>query len=71
MFGKKSQKATFYSSIFRPVILSSICTGEKTAGFREKSTGKFIGVEVIRTQEDLKKFCADYGVNEQDIKKEW
>lgn len=71
MFGKKSQKVRFDASSYIPVILSSICTGEKTAGFKEKSTGKFIGVDVIHTPEDLKKFCTDYGVNEQDIKKEW
>lgn len=71
MFGKKSQKAAFDMTLYRPVIMSSICTGEQTAGFKEISTGKFIGVDVIHSQDDLKRFCSDYGICPQDIKKEW
>ncbi len=71
MFGKKPQKTVFDMKLYRPVIMSSICTGEQTAGFKEISTGKFIGVEAIRSQEDLKRFCVEYGIELQDIKKEW
>ena len=36
-----------------PVIRSSICTGEKVAGFREKEGGRFREVALIRTPTDL------------------
>ena len=45
-----------------PVIRSSICTGEKTAGFKEKATGKFVDIALIRTDRDLKDFRDRYGI---------
>ncbi len=45
-----------------PVIRSSICTGEKTAGFKDKQTGEFHDVCLIRNDIDLKQFRKDYGI---------
>ena len=45
-----------------PVIRQSICTGEKTAGFRELASGRFLEVMLIRTQADLDNFRAQYGI---------
>lgn len=44
------------------VIRSSICTGEKVAGFRNKKDGHFTEVMVIRSSEDEKQFMAAYGI---------
>lgn len=38
------------------VIRSSICTGEKVAGFKNRKNGHFTDVMVIRTPEDEKLF---------------
>ena len=45
-----------------PVIRSSICTGEKVAGFREKEGGRFQEVALIRTPTDLEAFKKKYGI---------
>ena len=50
-----------------PVIRSSICTGEKTAGFQDRETGRFTEVMLIRTQKDLDEFRTQYGI-EGEIK---
>ena len=42
------------------VIRSSICTGEKVAGFKNKTDGHFTEVMLIRSAEDeeeFKQFC--------------
>ncbi|MBQ7184427.1 MAG: aspartate dehydrogenase [Clostridia bacterium] len=47
------------------MIRSSICTGEKTAGFKEKATGKFVDIALIRTDRDLKDFRDRYGITDE------
>lgn len=37
----KPKKKTYDSEHLEPVIRKSICTGEETAGFRDKTTGQF------------------------------
>ena len=44
------------------VIRSSICTGEKVAGFKNKKDGHFTEVMVIRTADDKRRFKAIYGL---------
>lgn len=44
------------------VIRSSICTGEKVAGFKNKKDGHFTEVMVIRTADDERRFKAIYGL---------
>ena len=39
-----------------PVIRSSICTGEQTAGYKDKVSGTFHEVMLIRDQDDLEEF---------------
>ncbi len=50
-----------------PVIRASICTGEKVAGFKNKTTGAFREVLLIRNNNDLEAFCAKYGINNKDL----
>ncbi|MGI6106516.1 MAG: aspartate dehydrogenase [Lachnospiraceae bacterium] len=45
-----------------PAIRSSICTGEKTVGFKNPKTGAFEDVGVIRSDADLEEFRRRYGV---------
>ncbi len=46
------------------VIRSSICTGEKLAGFKDKTGGHFTEVMLIRSPEDEKEFREIYGLDE-------
>ncbi len=55
----------------RPVIRSSICTGEQVAGFKDVRTGRFTEVMVIRDGKDMEEFTAKYDIPAEDIKKEW
>jgi hypothetical protein len=45
------------------VIRSSICTGEKVAGFKNKRDGHFTEVMVIRTAADEQCFKDLYGID--------
>lgn len=51
------------------VIRGSICTGERTAGFKEKKSGRFTEVMLIRSAKDIEKFKEEYNVT--DIKTEY
>ena len=63
LFGNKEpSRETFDPSRFEPVIRASICTGEKTAGFRDKTTGKIQEVTLIRDSAELEAFKRQYGI---------
>ena len=47
-----------------PVIKSSVCTGEKVAGFKDIRSGRFTDVALIRSEDDLNAFKAAYGIKE-------
>ena len=51
----------------KPVVYSSICTGEKRAGFEWVQTGRFQEVKYIRSQKDMEDFLSDYGLKPEDI----
>lgn len=72
MFGKwKKTAPAFDRTGKQPVIRASICTGEQVAGYRDTATGKFVEVMLIRSDADLRKFLAEYGFREDEIKREW
>ncbi|MBE5958991.1 MAG: aspartate dehydrogenase [Lachnospiraceae bacterium] len=50
-----------------PVIKSSICTGEKVAGFKNKIDGKFTEVMVIKNESDKRLFMETYELEKVDI----
>lgn len=54
-----------------PIIRSSICTGEKTAGYRELATGRFVEVMCIRNDKDLQQFLSMYGFRKEELKYEY
>ena len=45
------------------VIRSSICTGEKVAGFKNKKDGHFTEVMLIRSREDEQRFKEQYHID--------
>ena len=53
LFGKKREKKSYDQANQKPVIKSSICTGEQVAGFQNINTGSFEDVRLIRGREDL------------------
>ncbi|SEQ06898.1 hypothetical protein SAMN04487977_102380 [Treponema bryantii] len=65
LFGnsKKQEPAVHFNPETQyAVIRSSICTGEKVAGFKNKSDGHFTEVMLIRSAADEKEFKETYGV---------
>ncbi len=55
----------------KPAIMSSICTGEQVAGFKDIEKGTFTDVMAIKSEKDLKKFIKMYGIDENEIVKMW
>lgn len=72
MFRKKKPATEQYDKAAeRPVIHASICNGEQVAGFVDLQTKKFTEVMLIRGAQDLEEFCRRYGVEQEDIVKEY
>lgn len=71
MFHKKIQKEAYDKENQKPVIRSSICTGEKVAGFRDLHTGKFTEVMLIRDSRDMDLFLEKYDISVAEVKMEW
>lgn len=69
IFKKKMTIIPYDRENLRPVIRSSICTGERVAGFKDIRTGKFKDIMLIRNDRDLKSFMDAYGIS--DIDKEY
>ena len=63
-FSKKnnSYKIEYDVETQSPVIKCSICNGERIAGFKDKHTGHFTEVMLIRNDSDLEKFMKTYGL---------
>ncbi len=71
MFRRKVKRCTYDRENLKPVIRSSICTGERVAGFKNIHTGKFSAVLLIRNGGDLKEFLDTYDISEADIATEY
>ncbi|MBE6004105.1 MAG: aspartate dehydrogenase [Lachnospiraceae bacterium] len=52
-----------------PVIRASICNGEQVAGFKDKKTGAFHELMVIRGEKDIAEFKNAFSL--RDIRKEY
>ena len=50
----------------RAVIRASICTGEQVAGFKNKATGEFHEIMLIRNQSELEAFTKAFGLDRVD-----
>ena len=65
LFRKKTPKETavrFDPERYTPVIRCSICTGEQSAGFRDRETGRVEEIMAIRDEKDLAEFRSQYGI---------
>ena len=74
LFGKKRGSVDFNVTPFDPetqyaVVRSSICTGEKVAGFKSRADGHFTEIMLIRSPDDLRRFKERYGV--ESVKTEY
>jgi len=65
----RKRKEAYNPTEYTAVIKASICNGEQVAGFKNKKTGQFTEVLLIRGDKDLEEFKKRYGVEE--IKKEY
>lgn len=68
MFGKKfssygRQRKSYDKENLEPVLRCSICTGERTAGFRDIKSGKFTDAVLISSDEELRAFMEEYGLD--------
>lgn len=71
MFHKKIKVIEYDKDNLKPVIQSSICTGEKVAGFRDVNTGKFTEIMLIRDNKEMDEFLTTYDISVVEIKTEW
>lgn len=69
LFHRKQPTHAYDPSRQSPALRCSICTGEQVAGFRDKVTGKFEDIALIRTPGDLEDFCRTYGVDPSQLEK--
>lgn len=69
MFKRKHTKQhtdfVYDPETMEPVLHCSICSGEETAGFLDKKTGKFTDIALITNADDLAHFAKDYGIEGQ------
>lgn len=61
---KRKKAAGYDHERFEPAIRCSICTGEQVAGFRERQSGQFKEIQLIRSERDLEAFRRLYGIQE-------
>lgn len=71
LFRRKKRPAAYDKTGKVPVIRTSICTGEQTAGFKDTATGKFYEIMLLRSDGDLREFLEAYDVEEREIKREY
>lgn len=69
MFNWLKKKSSIYAydpELEKPIVKSSICTGEKTAGFKDLKTGHYRDVIAIKSDDDLRRFMSECGINTID-----
>lgn len=69
-FKKNHHLKTYDPNHQKPVLKTSICTGEQVAGFKDLQTGKIDEIMLIRSPADLEEFRELYGITEE-ISKEY
>lgn len=68
MFGRKKKTIAppFDPAGMTPAIRASICTGERTAGFRDAG-GKFHEIQLLRSDADFQEFLRTYSLRAEDV----
>ena len=67
LFRKNENAESYDPAKLKPVIRSSICTGEKTACMQDLKTGHLTELMLIKSEADIDAFCEEYGVRREDI----
>ena len=65
MFGRKKkriEKKSYDRENLKPILHASICTGETVAGFKDKRTGKFEEIMLIKSESDKDLFKEMYDI---------
>ena len=63
LFGKKKVQKKSYDRVNKkPAIRSSICTGERVAGFVDVHSGHFQEIMLIMSQKDIDDFKETYDI---------
>lgn len=65
MFGKKKTEKpieTWDPEIYKAVVRCSICTGEQVVGFKNRITGEFHEIMLIRSGKDMDAFMEKYNL---------
>ena len=70
LFKKKAKAYSYDKERMKPVIKTSICTGEQVAGFKDIHTGKIEDITLVKTAADIERFKKIYGI-EGSIDKEY
>ena len=68
MFGRKKkriEKKSYDRENMKPILHASICTGETVAGFKDKRTGKFEEVMLIKSETDKELFKEMYDITSE------
>ena len=72
LFGRKkrdAQRIVYDPALQEPAVRISICTGEMSVGFLDRSTGRFHEYEAARDQADVDSFCARAGIRPSELRK--
>lgn len=67
MFGRKKkriEKKSYDRENMKPILHASICTGETVAGFKNRQTGKFEEIMLIKSEADKELFKEIYDITE-------
>lgn len=67
MFGlkkKRIEKKSYDRENMKPILHASICTGETVAGFKNRQTGKFEEVMLIKSEADKELFKEIYDITD-------
>ena len=64
LFRKKPPAIKYDPATQQPAVRRSICTGEMTVGFIDKSTGRFRDIMRVDSQRELDAFMKDIGATD-------
>ena len=67
-FHRKPEPIPYDPAKQQPAVRRSICTGEMTAGFVDRETGKFQDLMLLNGQKELDEFCQRTGVQEGEVR---
>ena len=65
---KKHLSVAFDPLKEEPVVKKSICTGEATVGFVDKSTGHYRDIRKVTSPIEIEAFCEEVGIDPQTIR---